>query len=109
MKNEKLMVMAGIWDIWNNEGHLVKTFSIITTPPNREMAKVHTRMPLILDNSEIQQQWLAQVTLLDTLSLLKTPADDIVNIYRISNKVNTVKNNSPDLHQQVPEALTLFD
>ena len=109
MKDESLMVMAGVWDIWNNGGELVKTFSIITAPPNNEMSSIHTRMPVILSTKEARHKWLKNRPLAAILKSLKTPEDDILQVYRVSNKVNSVANNSPDLHQEIPETLTLFD
>ncbi|HRF42167.1 MAG TPA: SOS response-associated peptidase family protein, partial [Saprospiraceae bacterium] len=59
MKNGDLLVMGGIWDVWYHGDYAVKSFSIITTEPNTDMALVHNRMPLILHTAEQQEQWLA--------------------------------------------------
>ena len=108
LKNGRLMLMAGIWDEWFNGKYMVKSFSIITTPPNEEMASIHSRMPLILTDKDKQKEWLALQNLEDVLELLQTPADDILYKYRVSSDIGSVKNNSPKLHQKVAEPLSLF-
>lgn len=108
LKNGELMVMAGIWDVWYKDNYAVKSFSIITTEPNKEVSSLHDRMPVILDTKEAQARWLEDIPVEDALELLHKPLDDTLNIYRVSEKVNSVTNNSLDLHEPVPETPTLF-
>lgn len=109
MKEDQLMVMAGIWDSWTDGNSVLRSFSIITTPPNREMSTVHTRMPVILETKEVWESWLKDQPLEKILEILKTPSDDLLDIYKVSGKVNSVKNDSPELHNRIPEIPTLFD
>ena len=109
MKEGQLMVMAGIWDSWTDGKNIVKSFSIITTEPNKEMADVHNRMPVILEQKDIWDHWLKDQPIESVLEMLKTPADNILDIYRVSTAVNSVRTNSPHLHDKVPETPTLFD
>lgn len=108
LKNDRLLVMAGIWDVWYKDDYAIKSFSIITTPPNKEMATIHNRMPVLLNNRESQENWLNETELTKILDMLHTPEDDILTMYRVSEEVNSVKNNSPSLHKEVPEPPTLF-
>lgn len=108
LKNGEVMVMAGIWDVWYKGDYAVKSFSIITAPPNKEVAPLHDRMPVILHNKDLQHRWLEDLDIDEVLPLLNTPPDDILNLYRVSDKVNSVINNSPELHEPVPEPPTLF-
>ncbi len=108
LKNGELMVMAGIWDVWYKGDYAVKSFAIITAPPNREMQAVHDRMPVLLTTRELQHRWLEDIETDEALMLLNTPPNDILNIYRVSEKVNSVINNSPELHEPVPEPPGLF-
>ena len=107
-KDGKLLVMAGIWDTWYRDDYAVKSFSIITTPPNKEMAPVHNRMPVILYNNKMRDEWLGETDLERVMELMVTPEDNILTMYRVSEQVNSVKNNAPDLHREVPEPPTLF-
>ena len=107
--NDEVLVMAGIWEIWQQDGQRVKSFSIITTEPNAEMEGIHNRMPVLLLDHDSQQRWLDDLPLEDTLELLQTPPDDVLKYYRVSQQVNSVRNNSPELHQAVSDdPLTLF-
>lgn len=109
MKDERIMVMAGIWDVWYQGDYAVKSFSIITAPPNREISAIHNRMPVILNGEEEQQRWLENQPLEEVLSLLHTPEDGILEMYRVSEQVNSVRNNGPELHEPAMEPPTLFD
>lgn len=108
LKNGGLLLMAGIWDVWYDDQYAVKSFSIITTAPNQEVQPIHDRMPVILHKREDQQKWLQDQPLEEVLEILKTPEDGILEMYRVSEKVNSVKNNSPDLHQRISDTPTLF-
>lgn len=107
--NDDLLVMAGIWDSWQREGKTVRTFSIVTTSPNAEMEGIHNRMPVLLLTKEEQSRWLTDLPLEETLDLLQTPEDAILKHYRVSQAVNYVRNNGPELHKAVTDdPLTLF-
>lgn len=106
--NGDLLVMAGIWEVWKKGDMPLQTFSIITTPPNKEMQPIHNRMPVLLPTKEEQQRWLDHLSIGEVLELLKTPEDGLLSMYRVSTQVNSVRNNGPGLHQQVPEQGELF-
>ena len=46
----KPFAMAGLWENWKEpqSGETVRTFTIITGPPNELVAPIHNRMPVIL-------------------------------------------------------------
>ena len=47
--DNSLFAFAGIWEHWMGpDGSELESAAIITTEPNREMATIHTRMPLII-------------------------------------------------------------
>lgn len=108
LKNGDLMLLAGIWDIWYKGDYAVRTFSIITSPPNKEVAPLHNRMPLILPQREQQERWLSNLSIDEVMELLHTPPDGVLDRYQVSEKVNSVKNDSPELHQRVGGQPTLF-
>ena len=109
MKDGSLLLLAGVWDVWYNGDYGLKTFSIITTPPNFEVAGIHSRMPVIFHTAEQQRTWLEASDLSEILGMLQTPPDGLLEMFRVSELVNSVGNNSPDLHYEVPEPPTLFD
>ena len=101
LKSGELMAMAGIWDVWSRGGEQIRTFSIITTSPNREVSALHDRMPVILSSPERRERWLGALDPEEIPELLATPEDGILDIYQVSVKVNSVRNNTPDLHEPV--------
>lgn len=107
-KDGSLLIMGGIWDIWDNEEVPKMSFSIITTTPNTEMSDLHNRAPIVFTDALECQLWLDNNSLEDINSLLQPVEDDFFNIYRVSEMVNSVRNNSPHLHEEVPEELNLF-
>lgn len=108
-KEGSLLVFAGIWDEWYSGDYALRTFSIITTTPNFEMSGLHNRMPVLLQQKAQQDAWLQATDLSEVLSMMQTPADGILEMNRVSELVNAVGNNSPELHYVVPEPPTLFD
>lgn len=49
MPDNSLFAFAGIWEHWMGaDGSELESAAIITTEPNKEMAAIHTRMPVIL-------------------------------------------------------------
>jgi putative SOS response-associated peptidase YedK len=68
-KDKDLFPVAGLYSNWVDleTGELIKTFSIVTTKANSDMAKIHNntklaepRMPLILQE-EMQEDWLIEI------------------------------------------------
>ena len=46
------MAMAGLWETWcSPAGETIRSATIVTCAPNRLMAELHDRMPLILPPS----------------------------------------------------------
>jgi putative SOS response-associated peptidase YedK len=94
--------MAGIWEIWRENGVDYPTFSILTTAPNQEMASIHDRMPLVLTDAAQQQMWLNELTTEDVNFFLHQPMPDgILSKYSVSSLVNAVKNNGSELQQPI--------
>ncbi|MDP4712056.1 MAG: SOS response-associated peptidase [Saprospiraceae bacterium] len=109
LKSEEIILMAGIWDVWYKGDYAIKSFSIITTPPNLEVSGVHNRMPVIFTDRARQKQWLEEEDMSQVVDLLQTPDDGLFKIERVSDKVNSIANNSPELHQSVQDLPGLFD
>ena len=61
MKDDSPFVFAGLWEGWqdpaNNEW--LRTCTIITGEPNELVARIHTRMPVILPE-EVHAKWLGE-------------------------------------------------
>jgi len=107
-ENGDLLFMAGIWDEWRHGDEIKRTFSIITTVPNRELATLHDRMPALLPNPDVQRAWLSPLPVDELLALLRPAPDGALRLYRVSEKLNRPGYDEADLHQEVPEPPTLF-
>jgi putative SOS response-associated peptidase YedK len=66
-KNNKAMVLAGIWEQWRNDDEIRSTFSIVTCTGNKLLEKIHNspklkepRMPLILPAGK-QHEWIREI------------------------------------------------
>lgn len=101
--DDSLFAMAGLWDTWQGKnGEEVNSFTIITTSPNELMAPIHNRMPVILDKDG-SEAWLKPADETSLKSLLKPYPAEKMKSYRVSEKVNAVKNEGPDLIVPVRE------
>ena len=71
--------------------------AIITTDANSLVSKLHNRMPVMLSRPE-EQIWLqTNTTESDLQSLLDPYPSESMSYYKVSSKVNSVRNNSPDI------------
>jgi len=109
-KDQSIFSMAGLWDRWMSpEGQQILSFTIITQPPNNLMADIHDRMPAIL-TKEQEHLWLADDIMPDQLvDMIEPYPDELMEAYRVSDRVGNVRNNSKDLiEKDDTEQLTLF-
>lgn len=98
-KHEELFSFAGVWDTWKDvEGKEWKTYSIITTEPNREMKSVHKRMPVIL-HQEDEASWLepSHETRETIEPFLHPYEDNGLELFEVSTDVNATRNNDEHL------------
>ncbi|QBP42313.1 SOS response-associated peptidase [Paenisporosarcina antarctica] len=105
MKNNELFAMAGLWESWKTpNGKLVHTCTILTTEPNDLMSTIHDRMPVILKQQD-EYNWLnPTVKNGDDLKRFMVPLEDgLLEAYEVSDKVNSPKNNDPELIVRVAE------
>ena len=103
-KDYSIFSVAGIWESWNSpEGQEIFTFSIITVDANETVAKIHNRMPAILFEDE-ERLWIDEsIKLKDAKTLLKPFPSDFIFAYPVSQKVNNVRNNDPDLIVEISD------
>lgn len=97
LKNRPLFGFAGIFDKWiSPQGDELHSCSIITTSANKRIKEIHHRMPLIISQRS-EDIWLdnSKYDEAELLPLLQPVAPDKTAAYRVSDFVNSVKNNSP--------------
>jgi putative SOS response-associated peptidase YedK len=114
-RDGKLMGMAGLWDRWTPSttaraaGEPVETCTILTTSANELVARLHDRMPLVLDPADYER-WL-DPDLKDPAALAPLlrpfPAEAMVAV-PVSPRVNSPANDDPSLVDPIePDAVPL--
>lgn len=103
LKTNELFGMAGLWERWQTlNGNTIYSCSIITTQANELTKNIHERMPAIL-KPEDEKVWLdPAITETNQLNgLLKPLSDSLMEVYEVSNLVNSPLNNSPNLIKRI--------
>jgi putative SOS response-associated peptidase YedK len=106
LADENIFAFAGLWDRWRSpEGQFIESCTILTTTPNELMQDVHDRMPVIL-MPEDYDLWLDPgFTKMEELQPLLKPYDaDAMRCYRVSQRVNQVKNDDPECAVEIEAA-----
>lgn len=98
--DETPFAIAGLWSSRTTEdGTEEVNYAMITIGPNKLMAPIHDRMPVILDEKDYRT-WLNPKSSLETLQALLVPCpEDVLEAFPVSRLVNRPQNDSPDLLQ----------
>lgn len=117
VKDAEVIAFAGLWERWKPpqggkllgdpgdpaNGEWLETYTILTTDPNGLMEPIHDRMPVIV-RPEDYDRWL------DTgdpehppVDLLKPFPQEQMRVWKVGSAVGNVKNDSPQLCEQVWE------
>ncbi len=99
LKNKKMFGFAGLVLTYHDDNKKEQHgFVIITTTPNKTMAEVHNRMPVILKRED-EETWLNpdETEAENLLNLLNPYADSEMEAFPISSLVNKPANNFPEI------------
>jgi putative SOS response-associated peptidase YedK len=93
--DQELFAFAGIYSTWKSpEGFELQSYSIMTTAPNREMAAIHDRMPVILHPEDEDSWLLSSPNDRGAIEALLRPYEDgKLLMHEVSSDVNVVRNN----------------
>jgi len=99
------LALAGLWAGWHDPATQTvrRTFTIVTTSPNKALADLHDRMPVIVPQ-DAWDRWL-DPTPPDPAELLGLllPTDDVeLEIYPVERLVNDVRRDGPELIRRLP-------
>jgi putative SOS response-associated peptidase YedK len=109
----ELFAFAGIWAALparasGPEGEMLHSCAIVTTEPNELISPIHDRMPVILDPGA-ESDWLdPEAGEDDLLGLLRPLGADVLRTRAISDAVNDVRNDGPELLEPRAEELKLL-
>jgi putative SOS response-associated peptidase YedK len=90
LKDRRPFAFAGLWDEWSaGDGSPVRSCTIVTTAPNQLIETIHTRMPVILRNEDLDQWLDPSPRAPESLShLLKPYPAELMEAYPVSTLVN---------------------
>lgn len=103
LRNGQPFAFAGLWEQWfSPDGSEIKSATIITTDPNEKLARLHNRMPVILQRDDYMR-WIdpderSPAELQDLL--VAYPAAEM-KFHPVSTLVNSPANNVPEVVQPV--------
>ena len=105
LAEQDYFALGALYDSWTNRetGEILNTFSIVTTPANPLMEKIHNlkkRMPLILSNED-SMQWIDQSINRDQINKLIKPFPESK---MIAQTISRIANNT-GLNRDYPEIL----
>ncbi|MCK0121676.1 SOS response-associated peptidase [Loktanella sp. F6476L] len=81
------LVMAGIWQDWEQDGAVISTCAIVTTGANEAMARIHHRIPVIL-TAEDWPLWLGEAGK-GASKIMKSAPEDALLFHRVGTEVNS--------------------
>jgi putative SOS response-associated peptidase YedK len=108
-RSSDIFSLGCLYENWTDTttGEIRNTFSIITTPANPLMEKIHNlkkRMPLIIPAAK-EQQWIDPALLKEEITKLIKPYNEAdMMAYTISQKANSPRND-----RNIPEILQAVD
>ena len=98
---------AALWEQWDRDGQHLETFTIVTTVASPALSDIHDRQPVVVDPDDFAD-WLGPDTPVETLQeIIRTPHDGPYEIRPVSDRVNRVSNDTPDILAPLVEN-TLF-
>ena len=69
------------------------------------MKEIHDRMPVILDR-EVERRWVENTSQDDLVEMMKPYKDSVLMAYPISTKVNSPRNDTPDILEPVGDSIS---
>jgi putative SOS response-associated peptidase YedK len=102
-RDDRPMAFAGLWEQWRGptESPLPEpllSFSIATCAPNRIVAPIHTRMPVLFAREAAWNAWLDPNAIPDELTKMLLPAaDDLLDAITVTRDLLKIKEPGPDM------------
>ena len=97
------ITFAGLWSSWNDReaGNKLLSCTMVITEPNKFVAEMHDRMPVILEAKNFEQ-W-EQGDAKDAGALMKPAGEDVLQKWLVSKRVNSSR--APDDDASLIEAI----
>ncbi len=97
-RDEGPLAFAGLWDVWEGKAERVMSCTMIVMPSAEFLGAIHDRTPIVLPEAA-WPKWLGETAAKDDelKAMLKPPGDDMLKMWPISKRVNSVRNDGADL------------
>ena len=95
-RDGQVMTIAGLWSNWKDKatGEDLKSCTMVITEPNKFVADVHDRMPVILEAKDFEQWERGDGK---DASVLKRPTgEDVLQKWQVSKRVNSSRASDED-------------
>lgn len=89
------LVLAGLFQAWEQEGETILTCAVVTTAANDTMGRLHTRMPVVLEQAD-WALWLGEAGHGAAL-LMNAAAEDRLRAHRVGRAVNSSRARGAEL------------
>ena len=89
------MVFGGVWQNWEGEGQALTTCAVVTCDANADMAPVHDRLPIVLEQQD-WGLWLGEEGH-GAARLMKPAAQGVLTLRRVGTAVNSNRASGPEL------------
>jgi putative SOS response-associated peptidase YedK len=101
------LAFAGLYEHWRAQPGQpwLSTFTIITTTATDELGRVHDRSPVLLDEAD-WELWLDPGITDAPVELLRAAGPGLVRARPVSTRVNSVRNDGPELVAELPPETT---
>ncbi len=97
LENGSPVSFAALWEQWARDDQRLETFTIVTTDASPALADIHDRQPAIVDPDDFTD-WLDPKTPAETLQeIIGPPNEGPYEIRTVSDRVNRVANDTPDI------------
>lgn len=91
LPEQRLFAFAGLWECWHMDDKVIESCAVITTEANADVASIHQRMPVIIDEANYAV-WIGEQAG-DVEALLQPYPDGSMIHHAVSTYVNASKNN----------------
>jgi putative SOS response-associated peptidase YedK len=95
-RDGEVMTIAGLWSEWTNKaaGEKVWSCTMVITEPNKFIAEVHDRMPVILESEHFEQWTFGDAK--DAAALMRPASEDVLQKWPVSKRVNSSRATDDD-------------
>ena len=92
----QIMTIAALWDEWTDKttDETLMSCTMVITEPNKFVAEVHDRMPVILEKKEFEQWERGSAG--DAAALMKPADEDVLQKWPVSMRVNSSRTDGDD-------------